>query len=127
MDDSLANALQTEPFGLDLVEREPLTGGGIIGSMEHGGVFHLALKEEIEGGNIETTIQIMVGIREEIGGGCDVQTCLFFYFPNDALFYGFIDICESPGEVERSLGWLAITLHHQQFATTVTDEGNDSS
>lgn len=56
MDDSLANALQTEPFGLYLVEREPLTGGGIIGSMEHGGVFHLALKEEIERGDIHPTV-----------------------------------------------------------------------
>ena len=116
--------MEAERLRMDLVERDPLTGGGIIGSMQHGGVFYLALKEEVEGGNIETTIQIMVGIREEIGGGCDVQTCLFFYFPDDALFYGFIDICESPGEVERSLGRLTITHRHQQFATTITDEGH---
>ena len=55
-DDSLANALQAEPFGLDRVERQPLTGGSIIGSMEHGGVFHLALKEEIERGDIHPTV-----------------------------------------------------------------------
>ena len=67
----------------------------------------------------------MIRIGEEIGSSRYGEPCLFFYFPDDTLFYGLIDIGETTGEVERSLGRLAITLHHQQFATTITDEGNN--
>ena len=69
----------------------------------------------------------MIRIGEEIGSSRYGEPCLFFDFPDDTLLNGLIDIGETAGEVERPLGWLAITLHHQQFATTVTDEGDDGS
>ena len=119
----LTDAAQTKLLNGNILQGHPKAFGRIVGCQRLGIGRHLTAEEEIEGVDIHARIQINIGEAEQIVGTGDLQSRLLLHLAHHSLPGCLTRIGETSGQVERSLGWLLTPALHQQFATTIDNEG----
>lgn len=57
---TMAHRAQTEEFGVDVGDRNPLEGGRVVAGMERGEILHLTEEEAVERLHLEARIDVDV-------------------------------------------------------------------
>ena len=130
-DDGIADAGEAEVGGIDLADGNPQGLGGIVGSADDGlQRLRVAMygNQEIHVERVyaHAAVHVNVGRREEVLDVVNIQPCLFFDFASHALLYRLTHVDEAARQVERALGRLLGTAHHQHLVVVVDDEGGGS-